>query len=772
MLLVVLYFFCLPRSLFNDPTSTVIYDTKGNLLGARIADDGQWRFPESIQVSEKFSRAIVAFEDKRFYYHPGVDIIAIGRAILRNIQSGKIEEGGSTLSMQVIRLARKDKGRTLLEKFIEAILATRLELRYSKAEILALYASYAPFGGNVVGLDAAAWRYFGRNAGELSWAEVATLAVLPNSPALIHPGRNRDELLRKRNKLLNMLQERGDIREQDELLALQEPLPENPLPLPMLAPHLLDRALKTYKGKRIVTTLNSSIQQRTTGILSSHVAKYKSNRINNAAAIILDIERNEVLAYVGNVIEGNDNEHGSNVDVIMSPRSTGSILKPMLYALMLNEGEILPSMLIPDFPIYLSGFSPTNYNKTFDGAVPAKQALVRSLNVPAVRMLNQHGIEKFHRELQQLGMTTLQRSSGHYGLSLILGGAEGTLWDITSIYAYMARTLNHYKENDGFYNPSDMLKPKWSGLGEKKSSVKMQDNGLINAAAIWQTMQTLSEVNRPEEESSWRSFSSGRRVAWKTGTSYGHRDAWAVGVTPEYAVGVWVGNASGEGRTLLTGVNYAAPILFELFGLLPRSNRWFSLPEDEMIRVPVCRQSGHRASELCPQTDSVWIVERGKITPTCPYHLLIHLDKTQRFRVNSSCYSVSQIVSKPFFVLPPAQEWYYKASHPNYEALPPFMHGCKNTEERSPMSIVYPTSEIIIVASKQIDGNMGVSVFQATHRDADAELFWHIDDEYVGTTKGQHRLAVTLSAGKHMLSIVDQNGNTKVTRFEVRDKEE
>lgn len=770
--LLLLYYFSLPAKLFNNPTSTVLEDSQGELLGAKIAADGQWRFPQTETVPDKFAKAIVTFEDQRFYSHQGFDMLAIARAMRRNIKVGRVEEGGSTITMQVVRLMREGKKRTVKEKLVELVLASRLEFSHSKREILALYAANAPFGGNVVGLEAASWRYFGRSADELSWGESATLAVLPNSPSIIHPGRNRELLLRKRNSLIDKLHEQGYMDADDAQLAKQEPLPIKPLPLPTVAPHLLDRAAKKHSGERVVSTVSYQLQARVSSLLNRYVADFKSNKINNAAAIVVEVRTGRVIAYVGNATAADEQDNANSVDILQSRRSTGSILKPFLFAAMVDEGMLLPTTLVPDYPLHIAGFSPSNYNKTFDGAVPAKAALARSLNVPSVRMLQNYNVEKFHRLLKQLGMSTLNKPSGHYGLSLILGGAEGKLWDITSMYVYMARTLNNFRSNEGKYNPADISSLYVFEEDAKKGGKKPENSGLLSAAACWQTVEALAEVNRPEEEATWKAFSSSRKVAWKTGTSYGNRDAWAVGVTPEYVVGVWVGNADGEGRPLLTGVGYAAPLLFDIYSLLPKSSGWFERPYDEMRKIAVCSKSGYPASELCEHTDSLWVAARHiDEMPLCPYHVLIHLDESEAYRVSSSCYPVSKMVSKSWFVLPPAQEWYYTASHPDYRPLPTFHPTCQSTEASNPIAVIYPVANTEIVIPRHLSGDEGLAIFQAVHRSKNATLFWHIDDAYVGTTVGDHRLPLAPAAGERKLVLVDDEGNRISLRFSVRDKD-
>jgi len=439
------YYFSLPNILFHDPYSTVLEARDGNLLGATIAGDGQWRFPEGKEVPEKFKVAITTFEDKRFYSHPGVDLLALTRAINQNIKSREIISGGSTLTMQVIRLARKNRSRTFGEKIIEIILATRLELRYSKDEVLSLYTAHAPFGGNVVGLEAACWRYFGRDASQLSWSDAALLAVLPNNPSLIHLGKNRGLLKKKRDRLLSRLLVNKELDTLSYELAKAEKIPEAPMALPKSAPHLLSRITKEgFSQQRVRSTIQSDLQIRLNDIIDQHHQSLKGNQVFNAAAIVLEVKTGNVLAYVGNTHSGQD--HGEQVDVIAARRSTGSILKPFLFAAMLDEGKLLPDMLVPDVPTTINGFSPKNFSKQYDGAVSASQALIRSLNVPAVCELKEYRYEKFYELLKQLGITTLNQPPDHYGLSLILGGAEGTLWDITGAYTSMARTLTNYFE--------------------------------------------------------------------------------------------------------------------------------------------------------------------------------------------------------------------------------------------------------------------------------------------------------------------------------------
>ncbi|MBT1709910.1 penicillin-binding protein 1C [Fulvivirgaceae bacterium PWU5] len=767
----VVYYFSLPATLFTDPYSTVLESARGDLLSAAIAPDGQWRFPETDTVPEKFTVALMAYEDKRFRSHPGVDVLSLGRAFRQNLAARRVVSGGSTLTMQVIRLARKGEGRTVGEKLIEIILATRLEWRHSKDAILALYASHAPFGGNVVGIDAACWRYFGRDARSLSWSEAALLAVLPNAPALIHPGRNRAQLKAKRDWLLEKLRDQGHIDAFTCQLAQEEPIPEEPLPLPRNARHLLARMQQEgLAGHTLRSTLDQHVQQRVEQIIQDHHQRLLGNQIHHGAAIVAEVATGRVLAYVGNV-SNTRNYRGDDVDVARAPRSTGSILKPFLFAASLEEGKILPGTLLPDIPIFINGFTPKNFSKDYDGAVAADRALIRSLNVPAVNLLRNYRYEKFHTLLKDLGMTTLQHPPDHYGLSLILGGAEGTLWDITGMYASLARTLNRYFTLAGAnkYILQDIHPLTYRLASVDTTAVAGEASSVLDAASIYQTFDALKEVYRPGEESGWRYFNSAKKIAWKTGTSFGFRDGWAVGVTPDYVVGVWVGNADGEGRPGLTGTDAAAPVMFDIFSQLP-GNRWFARPEAEMTRITVCAKSGYRNSPLCDEVATRWVHSRGLQTGACPLHRRVHLSGDRKYRVHSNCEPVDRMVDVNWFVLPPAQEYYFRPHNVSYRSLPPFRKDCQPSSAVVAMDLIYPKPGARIYIPRDLNGQLGDAVFELAHRNPQSTVFWHLDGEYLGSTQRHHHLTVRPGQGKHILTIMDESGDMLEQRFEVLSK--
>lgn len=759
------FLLCLPRPLFNDAYSVIVDDADGNLLSAKIASDGQWRFPETKKLNQKFSECITVFEDEYFYKHPGINPVSIFRAIKQNRKAGKIVSGGSTITMQLTRLIRKNQKRTYYEKIIELILALRLELTYSKSEILKLYISHAPFGSNVVGIEAASWRYYGRSLNDLSWSECATLAVLPNSPSIIYPGKNQERLKLKRNRLLYKLYKHQRIDKETYQLAIQEPLPLKPFSLPNKSRHLLNRALTEQpQQNNFQTTIQADIQSRVLDILSKHAALLKQNEIHNLCALVLDVNANEVVSYIGNTPLRDQEKHGEDVDVIIANRSTGSLLKPYLYGFMLNDGQLLPNMLVPDIPTQIAGYVPQNFDFSYDGAVPAKQALSRSLNIPAVKMLQQYTIDKFLDRLKQVGLSSMNRSADNYGLSLILGGGEAKLWDMCSAYSSMARVLNHYNRF-GTYYEGDWDKPNYLFKDNNQKKKIELNHPILSASSIWLTFEAMAEVGRPDIDASWQRIGSSQKIAWKTGTSFGFRDGWAIGISGNYVVGIWVGNADGEGRPGLTGISAAAPILFEIFGALPKTN-WFKKPVNDLKQVVVCLQSGCLASPYCLETKKEFIPKNSHVSIVCSYHKPIHLDASSQFRVTDACESPIDMKTVPWFVLPPVQEYYFKTKNPTYKSLPPYKPGCAPDIEKS-MEMIYPKSGTVIYIPYELNGEQGKTIFEIAHRSPSNTVFWHIDGVLMGTTKDIHQLGLNPAKGKHMLSLSDNTGETLNIPFEV-----
>ena len=755
VILLIFYAFCLPKELFTKPTSTVITSKNDELLGALIAKDGQWRFPHNDAVPEKFKTCLIQFEDEYFYSHPGFNPISIFNALKQNLKAGSVKRGGSTITQQVIRLSRDNKSRTYFEKFKELILATRLEFRASKEKIITYWSSNAPFGGNVVGLDAASWRYFNRSSADLSWSEAATLAVLPNAPNLIYPGKNQQKLLVKRNRLLKKLLTKNVIDSLTYELSILEEIPQKAYRIPQITTHLLQKVNQQKKGQFVKTTIDKKLQIQTNSIVKNHYNQLSKNGINNIAVLVLDVKTRQVLTYVGNSPTTIKNQ--KYVDIIKKPRSTGSILKPFLYAAMLDAGELLPNMLVADIPTNYGSYQPENFDKKYAGAVSAKLALSKSLNVPTVRMLQGFGLEKFHHYLQKLKLKDLQKNANHYGLTLALGGAESNLWDLCKSYASMASTVNHFSENSSRYFTNEFTEPTFYDDKKVDFGKKSKEKIIFDAASIYLTFESLKDVNRPNAEENWEFFDSSKQIAWKTGTSFGFRDAWAIGTTKDYVVGVWVGNADGEGRPGLVGVQTAAPILFDVFDKLPKSD-WFEKPFDEMSEIEICTKSGFRATQICEEKKLEYVQNSGIKTAPCPFHILVNVDKSENYQVNTSCERLENIKQKSWFVLPPLLEYYYKDKNPFYKSLPKFREDCLG-ENKNVMKFLYPTEKSTIFLPKNFDGKQNELILKVAHSNKDAILYWYSNTTFLGTTKEMHQFAVKPTVGEYQFTVMDHLGN-------------
>lgn len=763
ILFISVYYLCLPHKLFLSPTSTVVTAKNNQLLGAVIAKDGQWRFPELDSVPKKFEACILQFEDAHFYQHFGFNPISIGKAFIENIKAKRVIRGGSTLTQQVIRLSRENKHRSYLEKIKELVLATRLEFRLSKKDILKLYASHAPFGGNVVGLEMASWRYFGLKPYQLSWAETATLAVLPNAPSLIYPGKNQQKLKLKRNRLLKKLYQQKIIDKVTYQLALEEFLPEKPYPLPSIAPHFVQEVAKNNQGEYIQSSLDIHIQKQVNNLVKQHYLHQKQNEVYNMSVLVLDVATRKVISYVGN--SPTDKEHQKDVNNVVSARSTGSTLKPFLYAQMLQSGAILPSQLVADIPTEIAGYTPKNFDLNFDGAVPANQALTRSLNIPSVRMLQTYGLEKFNEDLKAYNIYDINKSADYYGLSLILGGAEASLWDLCKTFAGYAGVVNHFETTNHNYYSNEFIEPSYL-KAEKISFGNIQENDThIDAGVAFTTLNTLTEVNRPFTEQSWKYFDSSQKIGWKTGTSFGNKDAWAIGVTPKYVVGVWVGNSDGEGRPDLTGVGSAAPLLFNVFDVLPKST-WFLEPFEALIEEEICVKSGYLALPICKSVIKR-IPKNGVRAKPCPYHKQITVDVSEKFQVTSNCESITNIKNKTWFILPPLMAHYYKQKNADYTILPTYRSDCDKLQSNT-MDFVFPTKKYSKISLTKGDNNkLNPIILKVTHTNSSVILYWYLNNVFISSTTQYHEQAITPKKGNHKIMVVDNFGNEQIRFLEI-----
>lgn len=706
--------------------SKVLYDKSGHVLSAKVAEDGQWRFPVDENLPPDLKKAITLYEDAYFYYHPGINPVSIVKALWANNKAGRVVRGGSTITMQVMRMYRGNRSRTIKQKLIEVAGALKLELLYPKDEIMHMWASIAPFGGNTVGVQSAAIRYFNRQIDELSFAEYATLAVLPNTPSSIHLNKNLDELRRKRNLLLEKMHHHGIIDDVSLELAQDESLPTYHPMVDQKALHLL--AFLSDQDSRkaeFYTTVDPHIQKSTEKIIQDYADIYQHDGIRNISAIIINNTTNELVAYVGNV--HNNKGNIQYVDCNQGLRSYGSLLKPFLYAYALDKGYFLPEEKVKDIPTNINGFIPKNFDRKFRGMVPLSTMVSQSLNVPAVRTLNYVGVESFHRHLRNvLGLKSINADPYHHGLSLILGGAEATPWELTRLYKGLAR--NYY----GYNHPYDKIKT----LVEDSRSVTGET--VYSNITLEHTLAAMSSLNRPEEEQQYQLL-GGEPIAWKTGTSYGHRDAWSIGFNKQYTVTVWVGNETGEGMYDLTGVKKAAPILFHLMRILS-STEGLPLKQGEARSVKVCKVTGQMAGRLCGTVDTIFVHEVSHSLRQCNDHELSDTGDTLQ-------------------VVDPVTHFYYERFYGRY-SLP-------RQSTKSNFGLVYPAEASIIQVPRNLSGAYNQVIAEANAGVESGKLFWFLDNQFIGFTEEEHRLAMTLEEGPHKLYINDEAGNEEQIEFNV-----
>lgn len=738
LIFILAYFFIVALSFFFSPKqfpfSTVLYDKNGLLLGASTSIDGQWHFKNS-SVPKNFEQCILCYEDSRFYFHFGVDPISIARAFIQNIKSKRIVSGGSTLTMQTARILLGNKKRTYIQKLYEIFVAFCLETRYSKKQILSIYASSAPFGGNIIGLEAASWRYFNRPSSSLSWAEYATLAILPNQPSLVRPEKNQEILQKKRNNLLYKLYKKNIIDLETLNLSIKEKIPGKPYNLPSIAPHYLEK-IKVENiniGKTsFKTTIDYSIQEKTNMIAYKWSKSLKSFGIENISILVINTQTKNPIAYVGNV--------NSDVDMIKSLRSSGSLLKPFLYCAMLDNGMLLPNQVVFDIPTRYGNYIPKNNINNYCGALSADNALTRSLNIPAVRELRLFGITQFLSLLSKYNITTLNKDADYYGLPLILGGGEINMNEIATAYASLMNKACGNKENIP-----------------------------ATEASAWLTCNVLSDGIRPEDLENWQIYSRRKKIAWKTGTSSGNRDAWCLGTTPEWTIAVWIGNSTGIGNKMLTSATTAAPVMFEVFSILPKTS-WPSKPEMELEKITVCSNSGFTAGPHCNEKKVILKTKNTQQGKYCPYCKTYSFTPDKKYQATVedmiNKYKGQMPVLENFFVLPPYVEYWYKKQNFHYKSLPAFVSWHKESFENN-IQIQFPNENIEIIIPIELDGKKGSVIFEAATKNQNTVLYWDIDGKYLGSTEEDHKFSVSPNPGEHILTLTDSTGSIKQRKFTI-----
>ncbi len=704
-------------------------------------------------LPEKYLAAVLHYEDRRFQVHPGVDPLAILGATWANVRAGRRVRGGSTLTMQVIRMARR-KPRTYLNKLIEGLQAVRFELHHSKEEILRHYATHVPMGGNIVGVEAASWRYLGRPFVDLSWAEAALFAVLPNNPSLINLRQGRSLLRVKRDKLLKVMFDRKVFDAATYALACLEPLPPQARPLPFTAPHFTELVLSRSSPQQyLTTTLDLEVQMVLEHLARPHGESLRRQGITNLAAIVVDSASGKVRGYLGSLDYFSHQDQGQ-VDGVLARRSTGSLLKPFLVAKVFDRGPFTVNSRIQDVPTFYGTFAPQNASKTYQGFARISEVLQKSLNVPAVRLLHTYGVENFLEFLHQTGFRGLFRSAEQYGLTLILGGAEASLFELTRAYL----SFNH----GGRRKDLVLLE-----RVEQQQEVPVQ---LFSAGSAHLVTEILMEVPRPGIYQDQPHLSGARSFAWKTGTSYGQKDAWAIGYDGQWTIGVWCGNFDGTGNADLSGVTSAGPLLLHLFQTLSKGeNRtWPQAPDGELRSISCCMRSGYPTGPHCPETVPVFVPREQQVLRNCPYHQRIQVETGGRYRLCSKCWEGRMREYVTRFVPPASVAAVYRDHGIPVDEFPAHLPGCPSDSASELFELVYPVPGLTISPPRNFDGVREKVVFSAHHQRKTASLFWFLDGHFITETQDDHAIAIEVSAGKHSLTVQDEQGGTRIAPFNLQ----
>lgn len=706
---------------FKSRYSKILYDKNGEILSVFLNNEEQWHI-KSTDIPKRLKIAVINYEDRKFYSHFGVDFLALMRAFVNNFNSTQ-RSGASTISMQTIKLWDK-KDRTYFNKFNEIIQSFALENAFSKDEILKLYLSNAPYGGNLVGYEAAILFYFDKNPKDLTWAQAALLAILPNQPGLINLEKNKTKLLNKRNKLLAKLYERKLINKDIYELSLKEPLP-NFKPRKNIAPHLALRLLND-DNKEIFSSIDKKIQLKIEKKAKEFSYTLQQKGIQNLAIILADTKTRKVLAYVGSQ-DFYDMVNLGQINGNTAKRSVGSTLKPFLYALSIDEGIVAPESILLDVPTFFSNFNPQNANKKYYGIISAREALQRSLNVPFVSLLQDYGYEKFFYKLKTF-LNFEDENYKRYGLSLILGTKELSLEDLVKLYLGLA----NYGE---LANLSFIRDENLSGVTR-----------MFSKGSAYLTLEAMKELQRVGLEN----YNKEKIISWKTGTSYGRKDAWAIGATPKYTLGVWVGNFNGEANANLYGVSIAGDLLFEILGLLDEVDLEFA-PSDDLMTIKLDSISKYRYDEnLNTSYIHTLYPKEANILRTSPF-----LKKVYE-------YQGKELDSKDIHFKD--AKAFIKLDLPAY-ALHFFQQRNFKFSSKKGVNIIYPKDNLKLILAKDLNGMKGLVAKVANLNNE--KLFWYLNQKliYEGNENTQN---LNLKEGKYQLFIISQSGEQDTVWFEIK----
>ncbi|GFK92897.1 Penicillin-binding protein 1C [Fundidesulfovibrio magnetotacticus] len=742
--------FPFPADRLAPSPSVEVRDRHGEPVRLFLAPDHAWRFPVTLEeLAPDYLAAVLASEDRHFYRHPGVNPLSLAKALAANVAAGRVVRGGSTITMQVARLA-EPKRRTVWAKLVECFRALQLELHWSKREILGFYVNLAPFGGNLVGVGAGSRFLFGKAPGLVSLGEAALLAGIPRSPNAYNPVKHPEAARRVRESVLKTMVRQGAARPEQAALAVTAPVPARVARPPLVGPHLAQMALaRMGRAARIDTTLDSRTQELTRQALRTRLAELRAQGVENAAVVVIDVATRGVLALAGSADYLDAARHGA-LNAATARRSPGSALKPFLYALAFQEGLAAPQTLLLDLPVAVGGYEPKNYDGQYRGRVEAAEALIHSYNAPAVRLLAETGVPAFLDLLRRGGLAGLSRPPDHYGLSLVLGGGEVSLLELTNLYATLAR--------GGLHGPAAIT------VGGRTRP----EERLLSAEACALTAEILARLERPDLPGGVERARGVPVVAWKTGTSFGHRDAWAVGFSARHAVGVWAGNVEGRPVKGISGARQAAPLLFDVFRALEPGGSSLPRPEGlNLEQAEVCAVSRGLPGPDCGQTVKMDVIPGATRLAPCQAHRRVLVDAATGLRVAGSCLEGRAVRAEVVVDYPPDLAAWWAASGMELPDGPRPDPACAEAVAGQGPRIVSPREGMVYRLRPDAPGAFQ-RVGLAAVAGADAGgLSWFQDGRLVAGQVQGEPLFLELVPGAHRLVVVDARGRSDGVRYTV-----
>ena len=748
---------CFPLDTHID-YSTVITDCDSNIIYAGLSPDDKWRMYTPLEeITPALKKTIIFKEDRFFYYHFGVNPVSVFRALLNNLKSGKRTSGASTISMQVARLL-EPRERTYLSKLIEIFRAMQLEWHYTKDEILQLYLNLVPYGGNIEGVKAAAMLYFNKMPEQLSIGEIAALSIVPNRPNSLRPGENNDLLIRERNKWLGRYLKAELFPAQDIQDALGEPMKAYRHELSRYAYHICQRILGSVRKKHtIYTTIRSETQRKVETLVKEHVQRWYFRNVKNAAAVVIDNKTGDIIAYAGSADFFNEEDAGQ-VDGVRAVRSPGSTLKPLIYGLAFDNGIVTPKSVISDVPVYYSGYEPENYDGKYHGLVNVEFALSNSLNVPAVKIMHELGTGQVLESLIKAGFRQIRADRDNLGLSVALGGCGVTLEEMAYLYYTLAnrgvlKEVRFLKED----KPAGRKKRKRIRVAAKSDTIS-----ILSEEAAYMVTEILTKVTRPDLPLEWQNSANLPRVAWKTGTSYGRRDAWSIGYNRNFTIGVWAGNFSGTGVPELSGAETAAPLLFNIFNALDYGSEenWYEAPEGLKSRI-VCSASGQIYSGFCNDLVIDWYIPGVSPVRPCEHMKEVYVSPDSSVSYCMSCRPRLGYITALYPNYDPEVIAYYETYKINYKKIPPHNPECERIFSGKAPVITSPLDG----AEYYIDETDTMQVALSCNASNDVEkIFWYINKRFYRSAQPNSKIFFSPAEGKTEISCSDDKGrNTDIS---------